>query len=65
MNEGCTRDAVVTRPLHVERTEVQGYMLYKLEQLVSQSGHHHVILGVQFSGTAKQTTQQRVNSTWK
>lgn len=54
-----------TSPLHVERAQVQSQIEHKLEQLLPQSIHHHVILCVQFSGTANQTTQQRVNAAWR
>lgn len=56
---------MVTSPLHVERAQVQSQMHHKLEQPLPQSIHHHVILSVQFSRTADQTTEQRVNATWR
>lgn len=59
-----TRQAVITTALHVEGGEVQSQMLDELEQPVPYSLDHHAILGVQFSRTADQTPQQRVNSTW-
>lgn len=54
-----------TSPLHVQRAQIQSQMLHKLEQPLPQSIHHHVILSVQFRGTADQTTEQRVNATWR
>lgn len=54
-----------TSPLHIERAQVQSQIEHKLEQPLPQSIHHHVILCVQFSGTANQTTQQRVNAAWR
>lgn len=56
---------MVTSPLHVERPQVQSQVLHKLEQPLPQSIHQHVILSVQFSGTADQTTDQGVNATWR
>ncbi len=55
---------MVTSPRHIERAQVQSHMLHKLEQLLPQSIHHHVVLSVQFSRTEDQTTDQRVNATW-
>lgn len=60
---GCTGQTVVTPPLHVESGQIQRDVLHKLEQPLSQSIHHHVILCVQLSWTADQTPQQRVNPT--
>lgn len=60
-----TRQAMITSPLHVERTQVRSQLLHKLKQPVPQSLHHHVILSVQLGRTAEQTPQQRVNTSWR
>lgn len=59
----CTRQAMVTSSLHVERAKVQSQMHHKLEQPLPQSVYHHVILSVQFGRTTHQTTQQGVDTT--
>lgn len=59
----CTRQAMVTSPLHVEGAQVQSQVLYELEKFLPQSVHHHVILGVQLSRPTHQTSDQRVDTT--
>lgn len=55
VSEECTREAVVSPSLHVERAQVQSQMLHKLKQPLPQSVHHHVILRIQFSRSTDQT----------
>lgn len=62
--EVSTRQPVITTALHVEGGQVQSQVLDELEQPVPDSVDHHSILGVQFSRTADQTAQQRVDSAW-
>lgn len=55
--------AVITTALHVERSQILSQALHKLEQPLPHSVDQHVVLGVQLSRTADQTTQKRVNPT--